>query len=350
MFKSIVVTATLSIGAVAPSHAQSTARPIDMSAAASAAKETRQDKEVAAVLNLWPGNFDNREQVQTNADMSRPSSAHVRIHSAIRRVEVPELGQHILYVEDYRDNDPTALLHHRLYVLAADDLAKGVRITQFRFVNSPDYRGAINDLGRLSALTRADVLEQRGCDIVLRRDGDEFTGGTYPMTCRTDNGLGIDSQIWLSADSVRLRERTINIKSGRSVKEMAGFAWHQLERARFFSCMIDPPRSMVGPARDKPGEHGYVVRIHDQGGTFTFTHADGRTLFMSLRTTWSYNMNRKTLVVTLQENNENGAGLGYAWTEPGADRLGMNPLWIHIQCDLDTPDNIDMQRRMRNVL
>ena len=350
MLKFFLVSGVLSIGIAESGLAQSTAQPIDMSAAASAANESRQDKEVTAVMSLWPGNFDNREQVQTNADMSRPSGTHVRIHSAIRRVDLPQLGPHVLYVEDYRDNDPTALLHHGLYIIAADDSAKGVRVKQLRLNEPQRWHGAINDLDRLRVLRSNDASERKGCDIMLRRDGDEFAGGTDPKTCTADKGIGIDSEIRLTADGAWLRERTINTKTGKPATELAGFAWHQLDRARFFSCMIDPPRSMVSPARDKPGERGYVVRIHDQGGTFTFTHVDGRTLFMSLRHTWSYNMNRKTLVVTLQENNENGAGLGYAWTEPGADRLGMNPLWIHIQCDLDTPENLELQRRMRNVL
>lgn len=331
-------------------HAQSTAQPIDMNDAAQSPRITRQDKDVIAVMALWPGNFDNREQVQIDADMGRPVGTHMRLHSAVRRVDLPRIGSHVVYVEDYRDNDTRAIFRHGLLVISADETAKAVRVKHMAFVKPNAWVGAINNPSQLAAITPNDVAERQGCDILLHRDGDGFSGSTNPHTCQTTKAQGVETQLRLTADAFWFREKTINPSSGKTVSSLASFEWHQLERARVFLCMIDPPRSMVSATRDKPGDRGYVVRIHDQGGTFTFTHADGRTLFMSLRNTWSYNMNRKTLVVTLQENNEDGAGLGYAWTEPGADRIGMNPLWIHIQCDLDTPENLDMQRRMRNVL
>jgi CpeT/CpcT family (DUF1001) len=304
-------------------------------------------------MSLWPGDYDNREQVQVDIDMGRAATApgtHLRVHSAVRHVELPQIDKHVLYVEDYKNDDPSQIFRHGLYVLSADNDGKSVRVKMLGFKDERKWAGAAHDTDKLKALTHDDVIPSEGCDIVLRHDGDTYAGGTDTKTCLTDKNRALDYQIRLMADQIEFRERSLNAKTSKPLSEHSNFAWHQMKRARYFSCMIDPPRSMVTPGRNGPGQKGYVVRIHDQGGTFTFTHADGRTLFMSLRNNWSYNMNRKTLVVTLQENNENGAGLGYAWTEPGADRLGMNPLWIHIQCDLDTPRNLEMQRSMRSVL
>jgi len=333
----------------APALAQSTAEPIDMDAAAKAAPLTRMQKELASVLTLWPGDYDNREQVQIDTDMGRKTmeqGAHRRVHAAVRRVDLPQIGAHVLYVEDYVDNDAAKSFRHGLYVLSADETSKSVRAALWGFREPAKWVGAVRDLDRLKALTAADLTETPGCDLLLRRDGDEIGGGSDPKTCITGKNRALDFQVRLTTEQVSFRERSLETKSGKTVEEFGGFAWHQMERARFFSCMIDPPR----PQRRADGLGTYVVRIHDQGGTFTFKYVDGRTLFMSLRNTWSYNMNRKTLVVTLQENDENGAGLGYAWAQPGADRLGMNPLWIHIQCDLDTPENLQFQRSMRSVL
>ncbi len=325
--------------------AQSTAQPIDMNEAATATPLTRMDKEVIAVMSMWPGDYDNREQVQIDTDMGRTKAEHLRMHAAVRQVDLPAIGPHLLYIEDYNNNDTTQSVRHGIYEVMADNDGKSVRVKTYQFKDPTKWRGAGNDLGKLKTMSRADLAEVVGCDITLKRDGDAFGGGTTAKTCMIGKATARDFQARLMNDQVWLRERTINPKTAAVIDQTANFAWHQMERARFFSCMIDPPRSM-----QKPGQNGHVVRIHDQGGTYTFPYADGRTLFMSLRNTWSYNMNRKTLVVTLQENDENGKGLGYAWSEPGADRLGMNPLWIHVQCDLATPENLEMQRRMRSVL
>jgi hypothetical protein len=340
--------AALSLAA-APVLAQSTAEPIDMDAALKAPALTRMQKEVASVMALWPGDYDNREQVQIDADMGRKTEAqgaHRRVHAAVRRVDLPRIGTHVLYIEDYVDNDASKSFRHGLYVLSAEETAKAVRVALWGFKEPQKWLGAVRDLDRLKALTRAELTETPGCDVLLRRDGDEIGGGTDPKTCLTAKNRALDFQLRLTSEQASFRERSVDAKSGKAVAEFGGFAWHQMERARFFSCMVDPPR----PQRREDGVGTYTVRIHDQGGTFTFKYVDGRTLFMSLRNTWSYNMNRKTLVVTLQENDENGKGLGYAWAQPGADRLGMNPLWIHIQCDLDTPENLQFQRSMRSVL
>ena len=330
---------------VTPALAQSTAQPIDMNEAAKATPLTRMDKEVIAVMSMWPGDYDNREQVQIDTDMGRAKGDHTRLHAAVRKVDLPELGPHLLYVEDYNNNDAAQIVRHGIYEVMADNNGKSVRIKIYQFKDPAKWRGASNDLSKLKGLTRADLTESAGCDLTLKRDGDAFGGGTTAKTCVIGKAKAHDFQVRLMNDQVWFRERALNTKSEAVIDQVSHFAWHQLERARFFSCMIDPPRSS-----QKSNPPGHVVRIHDQGGTFTFPYADGRALFMSLRNTWSYNMSRKTLVVTLQENDENGKGLGYAWSEPGADRLGMNPLWIHIQCDLETPENLEMQRRMRSVL
>lgn len=334
-------------------RAQSTATPLDMSADAARPAKTRLEKEITTLMRLWPGDYDNREQVQIDVDMGRKTEAdgaHLRAHAAVRAVDLPRVGAHVLYVEDYRQDDPAKVFRHGLYELAPDADGKGLRARMWGFKDGAKWWGAAREPARLSTLTRDDLVPATGCDLILRRDGDAFVGGTDPKTCLTDKDRALDFQVQVMADHVLFRERLLDPTSGAVKAAIGGFAWHRLLRARFFSCMIDPPRAMSRAAPDAPGADGYVVAIHDQGGTFTFPYPDGRTIFLSLRNTWSYNMSRKTLVVTLQETDENGAGLGYAWSEPGADRIGFNPLWIHIQCDLETPENLELQRAMRGVL
>ncbi len=82
----------------------------------------------------------------------------------------------------------------------------------------------------------------------------------------------------------------------------------------------------------------YIV-LHDQGGVFFFDYPDGRPMVLTLRNYGSFSLYRETLVVVIQERDETGPTLTYAWAEIGADRIGFNPSWMRVQCDLDTPAN-----------
>jgi len=89
------------------------------------------ERELEYLMEVWPGNYDNREQVQHDSDAGMPdydSGAHLRVHGQISRVDLPAFGEHVLYVEEYKDDDPSSIFRQRLYELSADDDEKAVRI------------------------------------------------------------------------------------------------------------------------------------------------------------------------------------------------------------------------------
>ena len=114
----------------------------------------------------------------------------------------------------------------------------------------------------------------------------------------------------------------------------------ELERARWFACMVDFPRESGG----QPVVTGHYIKMHDQGGTFPFTHPDGRDMVLTMRNNWSYGMQRETFVIVIQDGDESGPTLVYAWGAPGSDRIGVNPGYLRVQCDLDTPRNVNCYR------
>ena len=119
--------------------------------------------------------------------------------------------------------------------------------------------------------------------------------------------------------------------------------WYNLEKARCFVCMIDFPREEGG----RPVITEHYIKIHDQGGKFEFDYRDGRHMVLGMRNTWSFGMQRETFVIFIQAENQEGKTLIYSWGNPGADRIGFNPGWIRVQCDLDTPKNVKLQQELR---
>lgn len=307
------------------------------------------ERELEYLMEIWPGTFDNREQVQFDADMGKPdydSGAHLRVQGQISRVDLPQFGAHILYVQEHKNDDPEDIYRQRLYVLSADESESAIRIKVHAFNNGEKWLGAQENPAILQTLTRDDTTTLSGCDILLRRDGASLAGGMEPSACHGGDGekrLYSEYHVRVSEDGYAFRDHSVSTESGEEVSAVAGFQWHDLRRARWFQCMIDFPYEAGKPAMYT--EH--YARVHDQGGTFSFTHPDGRPMTLSMRNRWSYGMQRDSFVIKVHDGEEPAPDLVYAWGSPGDDRIGLNPGWIRVQCDLDTPLNRALQQNLR---
>lgn len=308
------------------------------------------ERELEYLMEIWPGDYNNREQVQFDADTGKPNDdagAHLRAHGQISRVDLPAFGEHVLYVEEYQNDDPTSVFRERLYVLSADEAEKAVRVKIHYFNDKEKWLGAHDDPAILTDITRNDTTTNAACDVLLRRDGAVLTGGIQNSACTSSEGgeeISAEYEVRVAEDSYAFRSRFLSTKTGAEVIAIAGFQWHELRRARWFQCMIDFPYEMGKPAMYT--EH--YARVHDQGGIYSFTHTDGRPMTLSMRNRWSYGMQRDSFVIKVHDGGEPAPDLVYAWGSPGDDRIGLNPSWIRVQCDLDTPLNRKLQQDLRS--
>lgn len=307
------------------------------------------ERELEYLVAIWPGDYDNREQLGFDASVGKKdmdSGGHLRVHSQIRRVEVPALGDYVLYVEEYKNNDPTSIFRQRLYVLSADEEEKAIRLKLMFFKDGKSLLGAHENPSLLKALDSNAVSSLKGCDVFIRRDGDWLAGAMQPKTCVFGEGNKrrySDYQLRVTSGQYWFRDRILNAATDAVMEQVADFSWHQLEKARWFSCMIDFPRESGGP----PVVTHHYAEMHDQGGTFPFTHPDGRDMVLTMRNNWSYGMQRETFVIVVQQGDESGPTLVYAWGNPGADRIGVNPGYLRVQCDLNTPQQVQLQHGLR---
>lgn len=120
---------------------------------------------------------------------------------------------------------------------------------------------------------------------------------------------------------------------------------YRLHRARAFECYADIPG--VGGGRDEPYDRYAGLELHDQGGSAAFTSKDGRRFGVSLLLVdWPINnyegaFARDSLVVYLSEESEDGRQeLGYAFTVPDADRIGINLKWILVNCYMQSNESV----------
>ncbi|MFK7927407.1 MAG: chromophore lyase CpcT/CpeT [Myxococcota bacterium] len=151
-------------------------------------------------LALWlAGDFDSSDQAAADAD-------YFAIRMQICKVDLPELGDQVLYVEQAQVTDQANPYRQRLYLIepgATED--QGVsRI--YTLANTAAIKGLCEGNGTLPSASTA--TEKVGCAVTMTWDGTSFSGGTTGEDCATT--LGGDyaaSEITITRDQLTSWDR-----------------------------------------------------------------------------------------------------------------------------------------------
>lgn len=303
------------------------------------------ERELDYLLHIWKGEYDNVEQldfdkIQLKEGQSKP---HDRVHTSVWQFKNANFGEGAVYIEEYRNDDPSLITRQCVYQLLPDDAEKAIRVKVFHFKKRMPILAAGNSIDKIENLNPKSKELEAGCDLMLRRNGNGFLAKTLDKTCNKSadaKELSIDYQISITETSFGYQE--VLYASGQRMPDAEQVSAFEMEKARCFSCMIDFPNDTNG----RPTVTKFYIEIFDQGGAFDFEYIDGRQMHFGMRNTWSFGMHRETFVIYLVDKATQKT-LVYSWGNPGADRIGFNPGWIRAQCDLKTARNIKMQKELR---
>ncbi len=304
------------------------------------------ERELDYLSHIWEGEYDNVEQLdfdKIQAKEDAKGKAHERIHVSVQQFQNSNFGVGAVYVEEYRNNDPTLLARQCIYQLVPDDTEKAIRVKVFHFKNKKPILAAGKTFEGISAMTPNSKQLQEGCELMLRRNGNGFLAKTLDKNCiknPNNDKQTLDYQFSVSAEGFTFQE--ILYATNRRLADTLQTSAYELEKARCFTCMIDFPNDVNG----RPTITKHYIDIYDQGGTFEFVYPDKRTMIFGMRNTWSFGMHRETFVIYIIDKDTKKT-LIYSWGNPGADRIGFNPGWIRAQCDLRTARNVKLQKELR---
>lgn len=304
------------------------------------------EREVQVLGVLLPGDYDNWNQTYFAQRGNLPQDErHERVHSAWRAVDLPNFGGAAFFELAYRNGDATKPFRKRIHVLSADNEAKAVRMKSYHF-DDPKWaklNGALDDPAVLAALRPGDGWHQDGCDILWRRGNNAFIGAMEKGKCAWDwpNRGPVTSEVemQISPAAYWFRDLTFNDK-GEQITGHKTQTPHKLDRARLFTCYVDIPG--VGGGRAEPFVRYENLKIHDGGGQVFFKTKDGkRELGLTLsHVRWAINnetgaFTRDSLVLYINEKiGEKVETLTYSFTDPAADRLGINMKSLLANCYL----------------
>lgn len=249
------------------------------------------DRDLQVISTMLSGQFSNANQAYFDQRVDRPVK-HERIN-----VVVTDAGDGIFEARvEYDDS-----VRLQRWQLTADDARRAVR---------------------MSVLGVEDNTA-KGCDVYWVREAGQFTAEAADAC---DEGMPIgfalsEDQLWM-----RFAQSTDHF---------------QMHRARRFQCYADMPG--VGGGRDIEYKRFDGFEITDQGGEFWFTAVDGRELGASLLSVdWPINnlngiFTRNSLVLYVNERTAEGQKeISYTFTEPTAERIGINLKWLLVNCFIES--------------
>jgi hypothetical protein len=301
--------------------------------------------DVEALEHLWPGVRDSTEEVFIGSDASVSTwgeGAERRVRTVVAPVSAAWLGDHVLYLEEFLHDDPESIRRQLLLDLRpAEPPETGVRVRLYSF-KDPQAWVHLNRRPKLVAsLRRSEVVKAEGCDLLLKREGEQFSGGTVGRGCIDirDNGLRYVEFRLVIGDDIYWYRRRVLLKKGNDLQEeVFGFNWFGLSDARLFACRVD--WSSTGRKSDlRP-----LVRfeLHDEGGRAHFVTPDGRKLELDLHSQdWPYMADRDALILLLQDQ-EQSVTLASAWTEIDSDDIAINLGWLQVRCGSLVPETDDL--------
>ena len=227
------------------------------------------------ILTDWfEGEFDNEEQLWFEADPRSETpedGRHTRLHTMHRRVDLPEFGAHVFYVEEYKDNDPEDLVRQRLVIFSSEGLGGAIRMQQGFFKDPEEARGAQFEPSKLSDLRSDDVTFLDECDVFWRRVAGQYEGQMRPKACVFGDG---DKRRYSVHNLILSETKYWRNDLTRLVADdslYVGFDESQptkLRRARPYVCEVNVRLD------DGSSQHTEGLRLHSQGGEQTITRRD----------------------------------------------------------------------------
>lgn len=264
--------------------------------------------QLVRLMEWWPGQYDNHEQIvrQSGGGLSplKDTPFH-RVHSRYERVTGSRLGEHVISVVDYRDDDPARVLRARTYVIAVDKVAGALRLSQFTAGDTGS--GELVPLGA-------------GCDLLLHFVGAQFEANLPPKSCRVA-GEPVEYGLVVGRRYTWFRERP-------------GAAWFEQTRARPFTCMVQ--ESADGDMRKT--RFLKTIRLHDQGGQADIAWPDGRTLTFTIHArAFTSPPDREYPLFRIHEKGKD-VPIAYAYAVDDTGRFGLNLGWFYIRCYAEGED------------
>ncbi len=191
---------------------------------------------VQEIMDMWPGSYRNDEQIKKIEEKGGKiwriddsgQGGHLDITSHYIKIDKPDIGDHVLYVEEYRDGVPDETYRQRIYTLSIDDSLQMVRVKMWPFKDKKKYIGSWEDLSMLDSLSEDQLTAFPDiCDLLVK----PLDGKYHMYMNKSDCTFGtrtFNYEVMLSADRFSYRDKIYDSEKD-STTSAANFEYHDLD-------------------------------------------------------------------------------------------------------------------------
>ena len=301
--------------------------------------------DVETLERLWRGVRDSSEEVVMTLERGAalwPQASERRVRTVISPVDLAWLGPHVLYLEEFMEDDPQQPRRQLLLQLEpAAEPPHAVRVRLYTFVDPVRWTHLTYRPPLAGSLRPEDIAPSAGCELLLSRTGDQFRGGTVGRRC-LDAGSGgsryLDYQLVIGEDLYWYRRRMLRQSDGELQQEVIGFDRFEPNEARLYACRV--AWSPGGNARSlRPF---VTLELSEAGGHGRFVTPDGRIFELTLHgRDWPFAVDRDALLLLLQEQGADSP-LATAWAQMDEQQINLDLGWLAVRCGSIAPDSDEL--------
>ncbi|MFK7828313.1 MAG: CpcT/CpeT family chromophore lyase [Congregibacter sp.] len=298
-------------------------------------------RDLMIISELFPGTYDNMEQVYFDIRLDLPAEQrHRRVRSEVRRIPNSRFGDNAFFVMDYwyaRDS-----WRPRIYAFDIDEAAESIRMKMYFFegLDTMPYLNAHEDLSVLDALSPSDLAYLPACDVYWRSTIGGYQGSVKPKACAYDvrgEQVYADVQLMLSDRALWKSDIIRRFSDDGMMIPRAELPDKQL-KARNFTC------SMAFNGKRGKQETFEPLAINDQGGThFVPRPTDekpDRQIGIRLRNVdWAMNNTAAgftndvfVMYIVERASGQDDYNITYTWGAPEETSVGLNLQWLLASC------------------
>lgn len=224
------------------------------------------------LLSKWfEGEFDNDSQIwlENRRDWKgNPDEKHQRLHTIHTRLQLPEIGEQVFYVEEYMDDDRSKVVRQRIVNFYSDPEAQGIRMQIFFLKDASAYVSAYQNVELLQGISQADLSNLQGCDVIFKREGEQYHGAMLDKACQFGEGeqkrYSVHDMV-ISANQYWRVDRTFLVKDDSFYKGHPNTEPYKMRRAQYYSCDVSFHEKAYYLPSDKDKRYK-GVKVHNQGG------------------------------------------------------------------------------------
>ncbi len=199
-------------------------------------KELTFNEQMDEIMRMWPGKYNNDKQcaeAEANGeDVWRlddsGENGYLNIESHYIKLDRPDIGERVLYVEEYRDHQPDSTYRQRIYTISEVDSV--IRVKMWPFKGKKKYVGAWKNLSILDSLSVEEIIPYPDiCDLMVKQVDGKYNMRMNGKDCTFGTKI-FNYEVMLSKDVFAYRDKITDKETDSVISTAANYKFHDLDR------------------------------------------------------------------------------------------------------------------------